>query len=185
LCGELINIADYEDHLQEIHTNIPCDYCKKEFNKKNLFFHLETCSFKPFNCTFCELEVCKENLEEHEKNCGSKTEVCEKCLKYVQLKYFKTHLLHECDPGLNLNNNINIEEVPIQNKNNKNKKYNNLKIGALKNILNNMNKDKPPKLDSPFDPNFNIDEFMNNHPVVTNLTNTNNNNEHNKKNKKK
>ncbi len=85
-CGEIVNIDDYQDHFNENHEQINCEYCNTSMEKKEIKVHIPKCKERPISCKYCELELNPKFLNEHEYNCGSKTEQCTICLKYVQIK---------------------------------------------------------------------------------------------------
>ena len=86
ICGEILNIVDYDDHFFENHRIVECNHCKNLMENKFLKSHKMQCINMPKSCQFCELEVASNSLEEHEYVCGSKTEQCSACMKYVQIK---------------------------------------------------------------------------------------------------
>jgi len=165
-CGMMVNIADFDDHFHDFHKIVECSHCKVSMENKEFKVHARKCIEKPVPCQFCQLEVNLSAIKEHEYSCGSKTEQCSNCLKYVQIKDFENHLLHACDPGIKLSNQINIEEIPRGQK--KNKAINSSKISAAASLMNNKNGGKRKvKLDSPFSENFQM-ETVNHHPVSYN-----------------
>ena len=85
-CGEIVNIDDYEHHIDENHKLYECLFCNTSMTNKELIAHSPICKEKPKTCKYCELELNPKNISEHEYICGSKTEQCSICLKYVQIK---------------------------------------------------------------------------------------------------
>ena len=136
-CNKPFTVDDLQDHIQEAHTEVECEYCKKKFSKGDIENHKKRCDSKLVVCSFCELNVLLGELKEHQKACGAITEPCVKCNRYIQRKDMENHILDGCPPpkndrrsvdvvrtsnsrlslgkntNNNINNNINNNYIPI------------------------------------------------------------------------
>ena len=133
-CNKPFTIVDLEEHMEEAHSEIECEYCKKKYSKGEIENHKKRCDSKMVPCLYCELDVLLGELKEHQKTCGAITEPCPKCKRYIQRKDMDKHLMDGCPPpkndrrsvdvthadnrislGKNSNNNYNINTnyIPI------------------------------------------------------------------------
>ena len=150
ICGEVINIEEEEEHIEENHSqkkceicqeefeaneyfkhlpickkNEECIYCKKEFRPSEILKHQKECDFNLYECKFCFGSFPIKDKYEHEIFCGSKTEKCEKCGQYVILKKMELHNSAGCFPEeIPIASQIDVNNIPV-------KKRPNSKIGVM------------------------------------------------------
>ena len=132
-CNKPFTVDDLQDHIQEAHTEVECEYCKKKFSKGEIENHKKRCDSKLVVCSFCELNVLLGELKEHQKACGAITEPCVKCNRYIQRKDMDKHLLDGCPPPKNnrrsvdvvrnSNSRLSLEKNMNKNNNNINNNY--------------------------------------------------------------
>ena len=97
LCGEVMQKAKKEIHMEEKHKDIPCKDCGKEMEPPKMENHLENeCPKRKILCDYCMLKFDADKYEEHATPCGSRTDKCDKCGDYVRLRDFAVHLANNC-----------------------------------------------------------------------------------------
>ena len=211
-CNKPFTVEDLEEHINEVHCEGECEFCKKKFPKIDLEKHKKKCDYKMVPCSFCELEVLLGELREHQKSCGAITEPCPQCGRYVQRKDLDNHLLQGCPPPKNDRRSVDVFHNSNSNlslDNNKKYKtniYNNYnpindfllgevfnrdKIDIKTHVINKPNLQIRPVsgkkiLNENAKKNMNILGYNDNNKEVNNLNNINNKNENNNiKNKNK
>ena len=107
-CNKPFTIVDLEEHIQEVHSEVECEYCKKKFSKGEIENHKKRCDSKMVPCSYCELNVLLGELKEHQKTCGSITEPCIKCKRYIQRKDMDKHLMDGCPPPKNDRRSVDV-----------------------------------------------------------------------------
>lgn len=107
-CRKPFTVDDLEDHIQEVHTEVECEYCKKKYVRSEIDKHKNTCDSKLVSCPFCELSVLLGELKEHQKACGAITEPCIKCKRYIQRKDMDKHLMDGCPPPKNDRRSVDV-----------------------------------------------------------------------------
>ena len=107
-CNKPFTVDDLQDHIQEAHTEVECEYCKKKFSKGDIENHKKRCDSKLVVCSFCELNVLLGELKEHQKACGAITEPCVKCNRYIQRKDMENHILDGCPPPKNDRRSVDV-----------------------------------------------------------------------------
>ena len=107
-CNKPFTIDDLEEHIQEMHTEVECEFCKKKFPRAELDKHKTKCDSKLVPCIYCELQVLLGELKEHQKACGAITEPCVKCNRYIQRKHMDQHLKDGCPPPKNERKSVDI-----------------------------------------------------------------------------
>ena len=107
-CNKPFTIVDLEEHMQEVHSEVECEYCKKKFSKGEIENHKKRCDSKMVPCSYCELNVLLGELKEHQKTCGSITEPCIKCKRYIQRKDMDKHLMDGCPPPKNDRRSVDV-----------------------------------------------------------------------------
>ena len=141
-CNKPFTVDDLQDHIQEAHTEVECEYCKKKFSKGEIDNHKKRCDSKLVPCSFCELNVLLGELKEHQKACGAITEPCIKCNRYIQRKDMDKHLMDGCPPPKNDRRSVDVLR----------KDNNRLSLGKnINNINNNINTNYIP---------INIDDYV-------------------------
>ena len=125
-CNKPFTIDDLEDHIQEVHSLVDCEYCKKKFPKNEIDNHQKKCDSKMVPCAYCELNILLGELKEHQKACGAITEPCVKCNRYIQRKNMEKHLNDGCPPPKNDRRSVDV----IRNEN---------RLSLGKNNINNFN----------------------------------------------
>jgi len=141
-CNKPFTVDDLQDHIQEAHTEVECEYCKKKFSKGEIDNHKKRCDSKLVPCSFCELNVLLGELKEHQKACGAITEPCIKCNRYIQRKDMDKHLMDGCPPPKNDRRSVDVLR----------KDNNRLSLGKnMNNINNNINTNYIP---------INIDDYV-------------------------
>ena len=113
-CNKPIIIEDLEDHIQEEHTEVECEYCKKKFSQGEIDKHKNKCDYKMVPCYFCEMDIILRDLKEHQKACGAITEPCSKCNRYIQRKDMNKHLLDGCPPPKNDRRSVDVMRNDIR-----------------------------------------------------------------------
>ena len=98
ICKQPVLVEEYEDHMDDCHQEVECEFCKKTFSNADIEAHKRKCDCQLVYCTYCEMKVPKREQKEHEYICGAKTEECEICKQFVQLKDMKAHRLKGCKP---------------------------------------------------------------------------------------
>ena len=133
-CNKPFTIDDLEEHIQEVHTLVECEHCKKKYSKSEIDNHKKRCDSKLVPCSFCELDVLLGELKEHQKACGAITEPCIKCNRYIQRKDMDKHLMDGCPPPKNERRSVDV----IRNDNR-------TSLGKISNnIINNYNNNYIP-----------------------------------------
>ena len=133
-CNKPFTIDDLEEHIQEVHSLVECEYCKKKYSKSEIDNHKKRCDSKLVPCSFCELDVLLGELKEHQKACGAITEPCIKCNRYIQRKDMDKHLMDGCPPPKNERRSVDV----IRNDNR-------TSLGKISNnIINNYNNNYIP-----------------------------------------
>ena len=141
-CNKPFTVDDLQDHIQEAHTEVECEYCKKKFSKGEIDNHKKRCDSKLVPCSFCELNVLLGELKEHQKACGAITEPCIKCNRYIQRKDMDKHLMDGCPPPKNDRRSVDVVR----------KDNNRLSLGKnMNNNINNINTNYIP---------INIDDYV-------------------------
>ena len=130
-CNKPFTLEDLEDHMNEEHVDIECEYCKKKFPKAEIEKHKKRCDSRMVQCTYCELEVLLGEIKEHQKSCGAITELCPICQRYIQRKDMDNHLIEGCPPPKNDRRSVDV----VHNSNSKNL----LDTNKNNNIINNYN----------------------------------------------
>ena len=130
-CNKPFTVEDLEEHINEVHCEGECEFCKKKFPKIELEKHKRKCDHKMVPCAFCELEVLLGEIKEHQKTCGAITEPCPQCGRYIQRKDLDNHLLQGCPPPKNDRRSVDVfhnnnSKLSLDNnKKNKTNIYNN------------------------------------------------------------
>ena len=114
-CNKPFTVDELEEHIEEVHGEAECEYCKKKFPKIEIENHKKKCDSKMVPCSYCELDILLSELKEHQKACGAITEPCEKCGRYIQRKEMERHLLEGCPPPKNDRRSVEV----VHNSNNK------------------------------------------------------------------
>ena len=98
ICKSPVLIEEYEDHMDENHQEIECEFCKKMFSNADIEAHKRQCDCQLIYCMYCEMQVPKREKKEHEYICGAKTEECMICKQFIQIKDMKAHKIKGCKP---------------------------------------------------------------------------------------
>ena len=114
-CNKPFTVDELEEHIEEVHGEAECEYCKKKFPKIEIENHKKKCDSKMVPCSYCELDILLSELKEHQRSCGAITEPCEKCGRYIQRKEMERHLLEGCPPPKNDRRSVEV----VHNSNNK------------------------------------------------------------------
>ena len=202
-CNKPFTIDELEDHIEAVHGEEECEYCKKKYPKSEIEKHRKKCDSKMVPCAYCELDVLLGELKEHQKACGAITEPCIKCGRYIQRKEMETHLLEGCPPPKNdrrsvdvVHNNRNSNDIlndeaerkgDIKIHNNYNKPNLPIRPASGKKVLNdNVKKNIGNSGDNHFNKAINeLNNIINNDKSKTNNNNANINNYLNKQNNDK
>ena len=107
-CNKPFTVTDLDDHIEEVHSEIPCDFCKKNFSKIEIEIHKKKCDMRLVPCSYCEMEINFGELKEHQKACGSITEPCIKCGRYIQKRDMDKHLMEGCPPPKNSKKSVDV-----------------------------------------------------------------------------
>ncbi len=91
-CNNPVEIIVMDEHIQQKHTDFPCQFCQKLFKKDLLKDHLEVCEHRLRQCPYCELEVEDCEMGNHIKQCGAHTEVCCYCNKTFLVRELNGHV---------------------------------------------------------------------------------------------
>ena len=113
-CNKPFTIVDLEEHMEEVHSEIECEYCKKKYSKGEIENHKKRCDSKMLPCSYCELDVLLGELKEHQKTCGAITEPCPKCKRYIQRKDMDKHLMDGCPPPKNDRRSVDVMRNDIR-----------------------------------------------------------------------
>ena len=131
-CNKPFTVDDLEDHIEEMHTEVECEYCKKKYPKSELDMHKKRCDAKLVPCIYCELQVQLGEIKEHQKACGAITEPCVKCNRFIQRKNMDQHLKDGCPPPKNDRRSVDV----IRNER--------MSLDKNKNIFGNINNNYIP-----------------------------------------
>jgi len=132
-CNKPFTIDDLEDHINDFHEEVECEFCNVKYPKIELEKHKKKCDYRMAQCIYCELEVLLKEIKEHQKSCGAITETCPNCGRYVQRKDLNDHLLEGCPPPKNDRRSVEV----IHNSNSK------LSLDMNKNNNKNINSFNP------------------------------------------
>ena len=95
-CGEVVCKEDKEEHEEEKHVLVKCQYCDFEALKHLFGDHEATCDKKPKECQFCEQMIRDSDFLQHVNFCGSRTRQCEFCKRNIMMRNQKYHEQEEC-----------------------------------------------------------------------------------------
>merc|ERR1711893_532189 len=90
-CGEVVAKREREEHEEEFHALVKCQYCAHEAPKYSFGRHEETCEMRPKECPWCNKTFKIEVYVDHEEMCGSRTEKCPECQRYIKLRDKQEH----------------------------------------------------------------------------------------------
>ena len=90
-CGACVAKCEKEEHDEEEHVSITCEYCAFTAQKYKYGDHAEKCTQKPRACEFCGKTIQFIDYNDHYNLCGSKTYKCETCGDFVKLMDKTTH----------------------------------------------------------------------------------------------
>ena len=135
ICKSPVLIEEYEDHMDEYHQEIECEFCKKTFSNADIEVHKRQCDCQLVFCMYCEMKVPKREKKEHEYICGAKTEECEICKQFVQIKDMKAHKIKGCKPPTVVTKPTVEQRKPIVDKKDNKEK-------AVENKIRNVNYNK-------------------------------------------
>ena len=109
-CGELVNKAHLQTHLQTQHNTYTCPNCSQTMEKYRVEAHI--CE-KPLRmCTYCEAQIRFDDYLEHVDMCGSRTQACPTCHGLITLREYEAHrAAGNCLPPLPSNPPIRQEQV--------------------------------------------------------------------------
>lgn len=86
------------------YANIPCDYCKLYFERRNVSHHeLEVCKLRPYSCDYCfDYQSTHEDITtSHWFKCPSRPVPCpNECGIYPERKNLHKHLMQDCEDAL-------------------------------------------------------------------------------------
>jgi hypothetical protein len=115
-CGEIINIEDEQEHVNEKHVDVTCEFCQGKFPKQEIKTHTANCVERQVECKFCALGISFKDRKEHETICGAKTEYCPSCKKYIPIKNYEYHIESGCYPDdIYLSNHLNVDRIKKKN----------------------------------------------------------------------
>ena len=114
-CNKPFTVDELEEHIEEAHGEVECEFCKKKFPKIEIENHKKKCDSKMVPCRYCELDILLSEIKEHQNICGAITEPCQKCRRYIQRKEMEKHLLEGCPKPKNDKRSVEV----IHNSNNK------------------------------------------------------------------
>ena len=114
ICKQPVTVEDTEDHMNDFHVEIPCEFCEKKFTKDKIEKHKKNCDYRMKPCKFCEMNVILKDLKEHEYVCGSKTEQCLTCKQMITKRDWENHKKKGCQPPIE-NKNINNDYMYFDN----------------------------------------------------------------------
>ena len=139
-CLEVVNIKDYEEHVQRHNNNkhndvnaekfgvqIKCDYCNMLFTQNEYDEHIKVCECKNVECRYCKMKIDFDLLIAHEDDCGARTTKCPKCKMYVVTKDYEEHVKKGKCRKQNENahdNEMNIQQYRMSCSNNNNEERN-------------------------------------------------------------
>lgn len=128
-CNKPFTVEDLEDHIEQEHSEVTCELCKRKLNKLDYEKHIKSCDYRMIPCKFCELEFLFKELEDHQITCGAITEQCPKCERFIQRKDLETHRQRGCRASA-----AKSQDKPIKLPTNNNIKNNNF-INDINNII--------------------------------------------------
>ena len=105
ICNQPVTVEDTEDHMNEFHVEIPCEFCEKKFTKDKIDKHKKNCDYRMQTCKFCEMNVIIKDIKEHEYVCGSKTEQCNICKQMITKRDWENHKKKGCKPPVETKKN--------------------------------------------------------------------------------
>ena len=96
-CGEVVAKADREEHEEQAHRPVQCQYCPHAAPAAKFGNHEQNCDMRPKQCQYCEQEFKIEVWVDHVEACGTKTSKCEECQHFIQKKHWGEHqTTNEC-----------------------------------------------------------------------------------------
>ena len=90
-CGEIVAKGEREEHEEEAHRPVKCQYCSYEAPAAKFGQHEDTCEMRPKECPWCGKTFRIEQYVDHEELCGSRTEKCDDCERYVKRREKADH----------------------------------------------------------------------------------------------
>lgn len=90
-CGAVVAKSEKEEHEEEAHKDIACQYCQFKAIAVKFGNHEDHCEMRPKECQWCQKTFKIEKYMDHEEMCGSRTEKCKDCERYVKLREVVEH----------------------------------------------------------------------------------------------
>jgi hypothetical protein len=91
-CGQVVSKEDKEQHEEEAHILVKCQFCSFSAQQNAFGKHEDVCELRPKPCPYCEQVLKIERFVDHIDMCGAQTRKCDDCTRFICNKDREAHL---------------------------------------------------------------------------------------------